>query len=136
MQTVSRLEQTAIVAVVVLTGAIGFNLKAAYGADALPDGMAGFSGSLQGTVVAKGQEGFTLKVKKIVRTWKNNRAENPQSAVGKSLEIVAGNKFHTQFIGTLKKGEELTIEAKAKGNSLQILELNGEQRKRIGVGKD
>jgi hypothetical protein len=132
----SRLKKTAIVTVVALTAAIGFNLKAAYGADALPDGMAGFSGTLQGTVIAKGREGFTLKVKKIVRTWKKNRAKNPQSAIGKSLELVAGNKFHQQFIRTLKKGEELTIEAKAKGDGLQILELNGEQRKRIGIGKD
>ena len=100
----------------------------------LPDGMAGFSGMLQGTVVVTKDEAFTLKVAEVVRTWKGTKAENPQSAVGKDLVIRAKHKNHVKFIGTLKDGESLTIEAIDQGGKLYVLELNGEQRKRAGAG--
>lgn len=100
----------------------------------LPEGMAGFSGSLKGTVVAVKDTTFTLKVDEVVRLWKGNKAKDPKSAIGKELEIQGKNKWHMKFIATLKKDEKLTIEAIDREGKLYVLELNGEQRKRAGVG--
>ena len=134
----SRHSRLPVVIAVLLSISIGieFGTQSAFSAVNLPDGMSGFSGTLRGQVAAVGKEAFSLKVSKVVRTWKKNRAENPQSAVGKSLELIAKNKFHVNFIRTLKKGEGLDIEAKADGGKLFILELNNEQRVRAGVKVD
>jgi hypothetical protein len=116
--------------------------------DKLPVGMKGFSGMLQGKVVAKVDNGFVLKVEKILKLWKGNEAENPESAIGKKLLIGPGwvkgdngkwhrNEIHMKFIKSLEISERINIEVRnVEGGHLAILELSGEQRKRVARGGD
>ncbi|MHC4663522.1 MAG: hypothetical protein ACYS8W_17825 [Planctomycetota bacterium] len=110
--------------------------------DALPDGMVGFSGMLGGKVVGKVKNGFILHVKKILKLWKGNEAENPESAIGKNLVILAQWKkgdngkwhpieTHLRFINRLEIGQFIHIEVRNdEGERLHILELSEEQRKK------
>ncbi len=111
----------------------------------LPDGMKGFCGVLEGKVVGKFEHGFLLKVRRVVRLWKGNKAKNPRSAVGKELLINVqwekgrGGKWrpvaaHVKFVRSLKKGEKIRIEViNDEGERLHILELSEEQLRRAGV---
>jgi hypothetical protein len=110
----------------------------------LPDGLKGFSGQLQGVVAGVQEDGlgFQLKVDKVTKVWKNNKAKEPEAAVGKTLLINAQwvkgengkwrpNENHVKFIKSLKADENLTIEVRnAEGQRLHILELSQEQRER------
>ena len=108
--------------------------------DNIPDGMEGFSGMLRGKVVAKVDNGFILKVEKILKLWDGNKAKNPKSAVGKRFLVVPrwvkGDngkwhpvELHVKFIRRLEVGQVLNIEVRhEEGNKLNILELSGEQR--------
>ncbi len=53
----------------------------------LPDGLAGFRGILRGVLVSKTDNSLILKVEKIGKTWKENKATNAEAAVGKELTI-------------------------------------------------
>ena len=108
----------------------------------LPEGARGFSGTVQGKVVSAKETGFVLAVEKVVNTWKNSKAEKPESLVGTKIRVVAGKvegkpyEKHVRFIKNLKVDETIAIEVKHdKGNALVILELNEEQRKRGGEAK-
>lgn len=57
--------------------------EAPEGTAGVPEALRGFKGMLTGTIVQKGAEEFILKVEKITRTWKANKAENPGAAIGK-----------------------------------------------------
>jgi len=110
----------------------------------LPEGVQGFSGMLRGTVVAVAEDGrgFQLKVEKIVKLWKGNKAEDPEAAVGKTLEInprwTKGEQGrwhpverHVKFIRSLKVDENIDIEAvNDERQRLHVLELSAEQRER------
>jgi hypothetical protein len=99
----------------------------------LPEGAHGFSGTVQGKVVSIKGTRFFLDIEKVVNVWKNNKAEDPESLAGTKTMVVARQKEgkHANFVKTLKVDEELTIELRhEKGNTLNILELNEEQRKR------
>jgi len=117
----------------------------------LPDGLKGFSGMLEGTVISKEEKGFILEVHKILNLWKNNKANNPESAIDKELLInVQWEKgkdgtwhpveAHLKFINSLKVGEEIKIEViNDEGERLHILELSKEQRERaekVEAGED
>jgi len=124
-----------VVAVVALMGPGYVFAGGGVKADALPDGMDGFSGTLEGTVVAKQDCAFTLQVARIAKLWRDNKAENAESAIGKKLSIRArcgkdgkSSAIHVRFIATLKVGGKLCIEAKDGKQGLFILELNKEQR--------
>ncbi|MFH1227784.1 MAG: T9SS type A sorting domain-containing protein [Planctomycetota bacterium] len=104
-----------------------------------PDGLKGFCGVLAGTVVSVQENGFIIKVQSIPNVWKNNKATDSESAVGKELLVNA--KFekgrpveaHLKFINSLEPGEEIKIEAvNDEGTRLHILELSKEQRQRPG----
>jgi hypothetical protein len=108
--------------------------------DNVPDGMKGFSGQVRGVVVAKDEKGFVLKIAKILKLWDGNKAENPESGIGKKLLVTPRwqqgddgkwyrNDLHVAFIKKLEVGDEITIELRhVEGNALQILELSEEQR--------
>tara|TARA_B100001013_G_scaffold103777_1_gene59014 strand:- start:89 stop:373 length:285 start_codon:yes stop_codon:yes gene_type:complete len=72
---------------------VGFTISGVFTADPVPDGVAGFSETLEGKVVGKTTTSLTLKINGVVRTWKNYRAENPKNSVGKSLVIQVKNRF-------------------------------------------
>jgi len=86
-----------VVTVMVVAGAVAFQFGDAVGLlgpgasqafagdteqPGVPDALKGFKGMLIGTIAAKGAEEFVIKIEKITRTWKANKAENPQAAVG------------------------------------------------------
>lgn len=112
-----------------------------------PDGLVGFSGQVQGTVLEGGKPNtFMFKVSKVIRVWKNNEASNPKRLEGMTVPV--GPRWekqdgrwrpverHVRFIKTLKAGENLTLELKhAEREVFAILELSEEQRKRAGDGQ-
>lgn len=113
----------------------------------IPDGLRGFRGTLAGIVRQKGEYGFVFHVVKVVNTWKGNRAEAPESAVGKDLLINAQwrrcddgewrpMETHVHWIGTLEVGEDERIEVvNDEGDRLHILELDERQRKAAEEGR-
>ena len=106
----------------------------------LPDGMLGFSGMLKGKVVSKQKNGFVLKVEKIEKLWKGNKAKNAESVIGKKVLINVQWEQHkkgkwrpvplqAKYVEKLKVGAVISIEVKNdEGERLHILELSKEQR--------
>ena len=98
------------------------------GDDGFPTGLRGFRGTLVGTVKSKLDRGFVLKVEKVVRVWKANKARRPQDAVGKTLTLVVRaesrmSKRHMEIAGGLKVGDRVSVEAfHFEGNRLTIVE--------------
>jgi len=97
-------------------------------APGLPEGMHGFRGMLRGTVAAKGDRGFVLKVEKVLKTWKHNKARHPATAVGRKLKLVIGAEGrmaerHMAIFKKLKVGDRVVVEAfHAEGNVLKVIE--------------
>ena len=113
-----------------------------------PEGLVGFSGQVRGVVVEKRDNGvIEFKVGRILRTWKNNKAERPEALKGRTVPVGPAwvregqdSKWqpverHVQFLRTLKPGEELTLELRhAEREHFAILELSQEQRERAEQG--
>jgi hypothetical protein len=116
--------------------------------DKLPAGMKGFSGMLRGKVVSKEKDGFVIQVEKVLKLWKGNKAENPESAVGRKLLVlprwVKGDdgkwrpaELHVLFIKRLEVGQTIEIEVvNDEGDLLHILELSAQQREFAKGGGD
>ena len=109
--------------------------------EALPEGLRGFSGQVRGVVVEKGEKNtFTFKVGRVLRVWENNKAEEPESLVGRTVPVgprwVKGDdgkwhpvELHVAFIRRLEAGQEITLEIRhAERDHFAILELSNEQR--------
>ncbi len=102
----------------------------------LPDPAAFFAGMVRGKVAAKYDSGdFALAVTQVAKLWQNNKAEKPESLVGKTV-LVDGREDGeavAKFIRSLEVGETITVDVahRGKGEALTILELTEEQRKRI-----
>jgi hypothetical protein len=97
------------------------------------EGARGFSGTVEGKVVSVSGTQFVLAVEKVLRVWRENKAENPESLVGTKIVVAAKNpeSNHARFIKTLKVDETISLEVKhEEGEALRILELTAEQRKR------
>ena len=102
----------------------------------IPDGMIGFSGVLEGFVVKKLDNGFVLKVTGVPTVWKDSKAKNTASVIGKKIIIFVGwakndkgkwhpVEAHLKFIKNLKLEQKIKIEAKNfEGMHLGILELD------------
>jgi hypothetical protein len=72
-------------------------------------------------------------VDKVLKVWKNNKAQKPKNLVGAKILVGARSKEGKQakFIKTLKVDEALSLEVlNEKGQAFVILELTEEQRKR------
>jgi hypothetical protein len=92
----------------------------AYAAEAneslgVPEALQGFRGMLIGEITKKGKHEFIIEVVKITRTWKPNRAENPQAAVGKKVvcELWPEGRLYEQHCRTLaelKPGDRVLVE--------------------------
>lgn len=94
---------------------------------ALPEGMVGFRGVLIGTIQRKLDRGFVLKVEKVSEVWEDNRADNPEAAVGRNLMIaIRDDDAGQQFLRTLRGlevGEQVLAEAfHFGGNQLTVVE--------------
>jgi stress responsive alpha/beta barrel protein len=103
----------------------------------LPDDAAHFAGMIEGKVVAKTDRGLLLQVEKVLKTWRNSKAKDPKSLVGKRVHIIVksdGNygRLVRKFVSTLKPGEGVELDvAHREGEVLVILELTEKQRHRV-----
>ena len=82
--------------------------------DVLPHGMHDFNGMLLGRLTAKDVEKgtFVVHVDAVPRVWRNSKAEDPQSVVGKTVNV---NGVFGKFLDVLvvaRKGETLEFECK------------------------
>lgn len=88
--------------------------------DPLPQGIRNFNGMLVGRLAAKDVEKgtFVVAVDAVPRVWRNSRAEDPKSIVGKTIQVggVFG-KFLDVLIVT-RKGETVEFECKHDGEGL------------------
>jgi len=89
----------------------------------VPETLRGFSGMLIGTLVDKDvEEGeLTVDVQHVARVWRNNKAKNPRSVVGRRVVLnnITGKWLDTVLI--LKKGETLEFEAQhQRGDALRF----------------
>jgi len=99
----------------------------------LPEGVQGFSGTVQGKVVTMKEGRFVFQVEKVLKVWKNSKAEKPENLAGARIMVSARGPEGKQakFIKTLKADEALSLEVlNEKGQAFVILELTEEQRKR------
>jgi regulator of replication initiation timing len=83
---------------------------------ALPDSLAGFQGVLTGIVARKVDRGFVLKLKSVKQVWEQNKAENPEAALGKTLVVLIrpDQEQDSEFIRTLRTlrpGQGVLVEA-------------------------
>jgi translation initiation factor IF-1 len=81
----------------------------------VPEGLKGFRGMLIGVMGKKSDREFIIEVEKITRTWKQNKAENPQAAVGKKAvcELWPKGRLyqqHRQTLAGLKPGDRVLVE--------------------------
>jgi len=81
----------------------------------VPDALKGFRGMLVGVIAKKGKQEFIIEVEKITRTWKANKAENPQDAVGKKAvcELWPKGRLYQkqlQTLAELKAGDRVVVE--------------------------
>jgi hypothetical protein len=105
----------------------------------LPDPAAFFAGMIEGEVLKKSDGQIVIAVKKVARVWETNRAENPESLVGKKVLVDApkeDNRYAkrvARFINGLKVGEIVSLDVahKGTGEALTILELTPEQRETV-----
>ena len=97
------------------TGLLNAGMSQAFAAEnpGLPDGLKGFCGMVVGKIISKGEREFVLKVEKVIRVWKNNKAKEPESAVGKelTLKIRRRSKAMVEALAGLKVGDRVVAEA-------------------------
>lgn len=89
--------------------------------DELPDGIARFNGMLVGRLVKKDVEKgtFIVNVDAIPRVWRNSKAENPKSIVGKNVEVDGVFGKWLDVLLLVKEGETLEFESRHdRGNRL------------------
>jgi len=105
----------------------------------LPDAAIRFAGMIQGKVVSKHDKEIVVAVEKVTKVWRTNKATNPKALVGKKVIVngssVDGHPVKTiaKFIGSLKVGENITVDVAHRGKRevLTILELTEDQREQI-----
>ncbi len=97
----------------------------------LPEAFHGFRGMFVGTVVAGDTEKGTLAVKvdRVTRVWKQNKASQPESVVGRVVHVqgISGKWLDTLLV--LKPGDKAEVEA--FHNRGQQLDFVGEWLKKI-----
>jgi len=99
--------------------------------DVIPAGLRGFEGVLFGNMVEKNEKKgtFTLKVQKVGRVWKANRAERAEEAIGKSLPIELHGESrlldqHRKTLQTLNNDDLVEVEVfHLKDGVLSVIEL-------------
>lgn len=90
--------------------------------DPLPKGVDKFNGMLVGRLAAKDVERgtFVMQVDAVSRVWQNSNAQDPQSVVGKSVQV---NGVFGKFLDVLvvtRIGETLELECKHDGDQLKF----------------
>ena len=101
--------------------------------DGYPTAAKGFSGMIQGKVVAKADGGVVVAVKEVTKVWQQSKAEEPKALVGKNVLVKArdGADQAGRFLEVVKVGESVTLDVgHREGDTLVILELTEDQRER------
>lgn len=85
--------------------------------DPLPDGIKDFNGMLVGRLAKKDIEKgtFVVRVDAVPRVWRNSKAENPKSIVGKNVEVEGVFGKWLDVLLVVREGETLEFEAKHDG---------------------
>jgi len=92
---------------------------------AVPDGVRGFQGMVAGTIVKKGEREFILKVEKLLRVWKGNKAAKPEEIVGHEIRVTLKEKQEhlLKALAELKEGDRIECEPfHLAGNSFVAVE--------------
>lgn len=75
-----------------------------------------------------------MSVAEITNVWRQSKAEDPESLVGKNLLVRAraGAEQAARFVQAVKVGEAIKLDVGNKaGDTLVILELTADQRERV-----
>ncbi len=119
---------------VILLAVFGIGtLLAAEEAPAVPAGAKGFLGQAIGTLVKKNDQTFVLKVEKIGKTWKENKATEPASLVGKEIVVSLNERPRLlELYKALKEGDKILVglrEAEGKFSAVEELRKIEAERK-------
>ena len=94
----------------------------------LPAGIKGFKGMAIGTIVKKGEGELLVKIERITKVWKHNKAKDPKCIVGKTVPMdlyKKGRLYKKQLetMKTLKVGDRILCEPfHMEGEHLTIIE--------------
>ena len=129
----------ASVAAVVLSAAVAEEQQGQ--AEALPEGVRGFSGRVRGVVKSKEEDVRILfKVARVLDVWDGSKAREPELLAGKTVRVGPGGRkeesgeWHPAeaqlaFIRKLQPGQELNLDVQnQEGDAFVILELSEDQR--------
>lgn len=88
--------------------------------DPLPDGILRFNGMLVGRLAAKDVEKgtFLLQIDAVPRVWRNSRAEDPKSIVGRAVEISGVFGRFLDVLVVTRIGETIECECRHDGDRL------------------
>jgi hypothetical protein len=97
----------------------------------IPEGLRGFRGILFGRIVEKNddQGTFVLRVQRIGRIWEQNRAEDAEAAIGRSLRVELHREsrlqaHHRETLHDLTTGDLVEVEVfHLKDSVLSVMEL-------------
>lgn len=98
---------------------------------AIPVGLRGFRGCLFGKIAEKNDDKgtFVLEVQKVGRVWKQNRAENAEAAVGKTVPVELHRESrlvgrHRETLQGLNNGDAVEVEVfHVRDGVLSVMEL-------------
>ena len=90
--------------------------------DELPKGVSQFNGMLVGRLAAKDVEKgtFLVLVDAVPRVWKNSKAEDPKTVVGKTVEVEGVFGKFLDVLVVMRKGETIEFECKHDGDGLRF----------------
>ncbi|MBN1672559.1 MAG: FecR domain-containing protein [Kiritimatiellae bacterium] len=110
---------------------------------AIPEGVRGFFGMVRGEVTAhEPDDHITLRVDRVQRVWRENRASNPRSLEGRMILVGPqreGDKRAGQiaFIRRLQLGQVVELEVRhGEGRRFVIVELTRDQEQDTGQPPD
>ncbi len=143
-QAMSKLKRMAVVTVMVVSGAVSFQmgeragvLRAGMGEAFAgeeggetggPAALRGFRGILIGRVLAKSQRTLAITVKEVKRQWKQSRAERPEAAVGRAVIVHVRKptrllERHLDTLRGLRSGDWVEVEVFEEDGALEVVEL-------------
>lgn len=96
----------------------------------LPDGIKNFNGMLVGRLVSKDPEKgtFQVQVDAVPRVWENNKAKDPKSIVGKTVEVTGVFGKFLDVLVVTRAGETVEFECKHDGD---VLRFPGEMLRKV-----
>ncbi|MEQ9410350.1 MAG: M56 family metallopeptidase [Fuerstiella sp.] len=88
--------------------------------DAIPEGVARFNGMLVGRLAAKDVERgtFVVRVDAVPRVWRNSKAKNPKSLVGRTIEVSGVTRKFLDVLVVTRIGETIEFECRHDGDGL------------------